>query len=92
MKIQSGSITNYVYFVAVDATDLKTRETGLSSFTVYRSRNGTAAAAMTTPTINEVDSSNMPGGIVTEFVPTFWNTLRKIDINHKIKGSDDSFI
>ena len=45
MKIQSGSITNYVYFVAVDATDLKTRETGLSSFTVYRSRNGTAAAA-----------------------------------------------
>lgn len=61
MKIQSGSITNYVYFVAVDATDLKTRETGLSSFTVYRSRNGTAAAAMTTPTINEVDPSNMPG-------------------------------
>ena len=61
MKIASGSTTNYLYFVAVDATDLKTRETGLTTFTVYRSRNGGAAAAMTTPTINEVDASNMPG-------------------------------
>lgn len=60
-RIQSGTTDQYVYFVAVDATDFTTRETGLSSFTVYRSRNGAAAAAMTTPTINETDASNMPG-------------------------------
>jgi hypothetical protein len=61
MRFVSGDTTKYLYFVAVDATDLKTRETGLSSFTVYRSRNGGAAAAMTTPTINETDATNMPG-------------------------------
>ena len=61
MRIPSGVTDQYIYFVAVDSTDFSTRETGLSSFTVYRSRNGAAAAAMTTPTINETDSSNMPG-------------------------------
>lgn len=61
MRIPSGVTDQYIYFVAVDATDLKTRETGLSSFTVRRSRNGAASAAYTTPTINETDSSNMPG-------------------------------
>lgn len=61
MRIASGVTDQYIYFVAVDATDLKTRETGLSSFTVYRSRNGAASAAMTTPTINETDTTNMPG-------------------------------
>lgn len=60
-RIASGVTDQYVYFVAVDATDLKTRETGLTTWTVYRSRNGAAAAAMTTPTINETDSVNMPG-------------------------------
>lgn len=61
MRVVSGNTTTYIYFVAVDATDFTTRETGLSSFTVYRSRNGGAAAAMTTPTINETDATNMPG-------------------------------
>lgn len=61
MRIEGGSVSNFIYFVAVDATDNVTRETGLTSFTVYRSRNGAAAAAMTTPTINEVDATNMPG-------------------------------
>lgn len=61
MRIPSGVTDQYIYFVAVDSTDLKTRETGLSSFTVYRSRNGGAAAAYTTPTINETDVTNMPG-------------------------------
>lgn len=61
MRIVSGNTTSYLYFVAVDATDFTTRETGLSSFTVYRSRNGGTAAAMTTPTINETDTTNMPG-------------------------------
>ncbi len=61
MKIESGSVDKYLYFLAVDATDFSTPETGLSSFTVYRSRNGAAASVMTTPTINETDSSNMAG-------------------------------
>lgn len=61
MRIPSGVTDQYIYFVAVDSTDYVTRETGLSSFTVYRSRNGAAAAAMTTPTINETDTTNMPG-------------------------------
>lgn len=60
-RIPSGVTDQYIYFVAVDATDYVTRETGLSSFTVRRSRNGGASAAYTTPTINETDSSNMPG-------------------------------
>jgi hypothetical protein len=61
MRIPSGTTDQYIYFVAVDATDSTTRETGLTTFTVYRSRNGAAASAMTTPTINEVDATNMPG-------------------------------
>lgn len=61
MRLVSGTNDQYIYFVAVDDTDFKTRETGLTSFTVYRSRDGGAAAAMTTPTINETDATNMPG-------------------------------
>ena len=61
MRIESGRITGYIYFVAVDATDLKTRETGLTTFTVYRSRNSGTATAMTTPTVAEMDATNMPG-------------------------------
>ena len=61
MRIPSGVTDQVIYFVAVDSTDLKTRETGLSSFTVYRDRNGAGAAAMTTPTVTEVDAVNMPG-------------------------------
>lgn len=61
MRIASGTTDQYIYFIAVDATDFVTRETGLSSFTVYLSRDGGAAAAMTTPTINETDATNMPG-------------------------------
>lgn len=60
-RIPNGVTDQYIYFFAVDSTDLITPETGLSSFTVRRSRNGGASAAMTTPTINETDSSNMPG-------------------------------
>lgn len=61
MRIPSGVTDQYIYFVAVDATDLKTFETGISAWTVRRSRNGGASAAYTTPTINETDSANMPG-------------------------------
>lgn len=61
MRIPSGKTDQLVYFVAVDSTDLKTRETGLSTFTVYRSRNGGAATAYTTPTVAELSAANMPG-------------------------------
>lgn len=59
--IPSGVTDQFTYFVAVDATDFTTRETGLTTFTVYRSRNGGAATAYTTPTINETSAANMPG-------------------------------
>jgi len=61
MRIPSGVTDQFIYFVAVDPTDLKTRETGLTGFTVYRSRDGAAAVAYTTPTVNETDTTNMPG-------------------------------
>lgn len=79
MRIPSGVTDQYIYFVAVDSTDLKTRETGLSSFTVYYSRNGGAATAMTTPTVNETDSTNMPG--VYEFL---------VDEDTTLDSGDDS--
>jgi hypothetical protein len=61
MRIPSGKTDIYKYFRALDATDRVTPETGLSSWTVYRSRNGAAEAAWTTPTITEIDNTNMPG-------------------------------
>lgn len=61
MRIPNGSTDQYIYFVAVDPTDLKTRETTLTTFTVYSSVDGDAAHAWTGPTVNEVDSTNMPG-------------------------------
>ena len=61
MRIASGRIDAKLAFVAVDSTDLKTRETGLTSFTVYRSRNGGVATVYTTPTVAELSAANMPG-------------------------------
>jgi len=61
MRIESGATTRYVYFYAVDSTDFTTPETGLTGFTVYRSRNGAAPVSYTTPTVNETDVTNMPG-------------------------------
>ena len=60
MRIASGVTDQYIYFVAKDPYS-GARLTGLGTFTVYRSRNGGAAAAYTTPTINETDATNMPG-------------------------------
>lgn len=61
MRIPSGKIDQYVYFVAVDSVDLKTKKTGLTGFTVLRERNGLNRAFYTTPTIVELDSVNCPG-------------------------------
>lgn len=61
MRIPSGKTDQTIFFVALDATDRVTRKTGLSAFTVYRSRNGGTATVYTTPTVAELSSSNMPG-------------------------------
>lgn len=61
MRVPSGSTDIKIPFVAsLDGA----RVTGLSSFTVYRSRNGGTATIMTTPTITELDATNMPGEYV----------------------------
>lgn len=61
MRIPSGVTDQGLFFVAVDATDFTSRETGLNTFTVYRCRDVGAAAAYTTPSVTEVDATNMPG-------------------------------
>lgn len=61
MRIPSGKVDQVIYFVAVDSATGLTRQTGLSSFTVYRSRNGGTATVYTTPTISELSAANMPG-------------------------------
>ena len=61
MRIASGTTDQYIYFVAVDATDYATREVGLAAkMKVKRSRNGGAATYYATPTINETDTG-LPG-------------------------------
>ena len=60
-RIVNGDTSKSIYFFAINSTDHVSRVTGISSFTVYRSRNGGSATAYTTPTIAEVSSSNMPG-------------------------------
>jgi len=61
MRVPSGKTDQYIYFVAYDSTDKVTRKTGLATFTVYRSRNGAADVIYTTPTVTEIDATNMPG-------------------------------
>ena len=61
MRIPSGKTDQKIFFIAVDSTDLKTRKTALTTFTVYRSRNGGTATVYTTPTVAELDATNMPG-------------------------------
>lgn len=60
-RMLSGTTDQYIYFTARSATDHSTRLTGLSAFTVYRSRNGGTATVYTTPTISEISAANMPG-------------------------------
>lgn len=61
MRIPSGKVDQVIFFVAFDSNDNLTRKTGLSAFTVYRSRKGGTATVYTTPTIAELSSANMPG-------------------------------
>ena len=73
MRIPSGVTDQVIYFVAVDSTDFTTRETGLSSFTVYWSRNGSTPAADASVTVSESDATNMPG--VYEYTVTEGTTI-----------------
>lgn len=60
MRIASGVAEQVALFKAVDTNNDPV--TGLSSgWTVHRCRNGGTVTAMTTPTITELSSSNMPG-------------------------------
>ena len=61
MKILNGSLDNIIFFVAVDSVDGFTRETGLNAFTVWYQLGDGTAAAMTIPTIVEVENTNMEG-------------------------------
>lgn len=61
MRVPSATTDQVIFFVAVDSTDLKTRETGLTTFTVYRVRDTGAATVFTTPTVAELSAANMPG-------------------------------
>lgn len=63
MDINSGDVTKTVYFVAKSSLDLRTKITGkvAADFTVYRSRDGGALTAYTTPTIAELNAANAPG-------------------------------
>ena len=63
MKILNGSLDNIIFFVAFDSVDGATRETGYTDtdFTVYYQLDGGTAAVMTTPTIVEIESTNMEG-------------------------------
>lgn len=61
MRIPSGKTDQSINFVAFDSSDHTTRKTGLSTFTVYRSRNGGTATVYTTPTMVELSAANMPG-------------------------------
>jgi len=61
MRIESGITTNVLVFVAVDKDDFTTRLIDLSSFTVYRSRNGNGPTLWTTPSITQLNPTNLPG-------------------------------
>jgi len=60
-KIPDDSTDRVVFFIAVDATDLFTRETALDTFTVYYVLDNGSATVMTTPTTVAIDDTNMPG-------------------------------
>ncbi len=61
MRIPNDAVDRVVFFVAVDVTDLYTRETGLSSFTVDYVLDNGARAQMTSPTTSAIDNTNLPG-------------------------------
>ena len=64
MRIKKDVITQNLLFIGVDSTDHISRKTGLSSFTVYYSLNGGTPALVSSPTIFELDDTNMAGDYI----------------------------
>ena len=60
-RLLNDSVDRVVFFVAVDATDLYTRETGLTSFTINYVLDNGSRGVMTSPTTAEIDGTNLPG-------------------------------
>ena len=56
MRIYNGNTDIKIYFIAVDATDLTTRETSLTNTAVWYSIKGGAKDDMTTPTITHIQN------------------------------------
>lgn len=54
MRIKQDDVGRVVYFVAVDATDLYTRETSLTNTAVWYDIDGDGQNSMTTPTITHI--------------------------------------
>ncbi len=78
MRIPSASEDRYVFFVAEDTNG--DRVTGLSSgFTVYACVDDGAAGELLSPTIGEIDATNMPGVYRLELGDA---TLTTIDPGH----------
>lgn len=61
LKSEPTAARRRFYFTAVDATNLQSRLTGVTSWTVYVSLNGATAVAASGSSPTEVDSTNFPG-------------------------------
>ena len=62
MRVPNASIDRYISFVARDSVSLE-RKLSLTTgdFSVYLSKNASVPSGMTTPSIQEADTGNMPG-------------------------------
>ena len=54
MRLKGGDVSRVVHFVAVDAVDLYTRETSLTSTAVWYDIDGGGKTDMTTPTATHI--------------------------------------
>lgn len=79
-EIASGATDRWLHFSARDVVDVE--QTGLvqADFTVYTTRNGKPAVEDASPTIEEVDATNMPG--LYRYLANYNNTL---DVGHAIE-------
>ena len=61
MRIVSGSTTEFLHFVAASTSDHISRVTGLTSFGVYAAATSASTGSTYGVTVNEVNSTQMPG-------------------------------
>lgn len=61
-RVSRSTTNEFVHFYAVQSSDHITPYTGGTTWTVYYHVAGaTGSTAMTTPTVTEIDATNMPG-------------------------------